>query len=51
MYIDPSAGSLVLQAAVATGLSGIALVVRMRGTVRTAVRDALSSVLSRRPTP
>ena len=44
MYIDPSAGSLVLQAAVAAALSGVAFFSRIRG----AVRGAIASILNRR---
>ncbi|GJG85678.1 hypothetical protein tb265_08590 [Gemmatimonadetes bacterium T265] len=44
MYIDPSAGSLVLQAAAAVALSGVAFLGRFRG----AVKDFVSSVFTRR---
>lgn len=44
MYIDPSAGSLVLQAAAAAALSGIAFF----GRFRSAVREFVSSIFARR---
>lgn len=44
MYIDPSAGSLVLQAAAAAALSGIAMFSR----VRTSIRDMFSSIFRRK---
>ena len=34
MYIDPSAGSLVLQAAAAAALSGVAMFSRVRSSIR-----------------
>lgn len=44
MYIDPSAGSLVLQAAAAALLSGVAMFSR----VRTGLRDLVSSIFRRK---
>ena len=44
MYIDPSAGSLVLQAAAAAVLSGVAMFSR----VRTGIRGVLASIFRRK---
>ena len=44
MYIDPSAGSLVLQAAAAALLSGVAMFSR----VRVGIRDAFASIFRRK---
>lgn len=44
MYIDPSAGSLVLQAAAAALLSGVAMFSR----VRVGIRDAVASIFRRK---
>ena len=44
MYVDPSAGSLIVQVAAATALSGLAFLARFR----VAMRERLATVFRRR---
>ena len=47
MYIDPAAGSVILQVVAAAAVTGLA----MFGRVREALRSFIASVFSRRHSP